>query len=156
MSGKISARLKELEITLPPAPAPAANYVPWTRSGNLVFVAGQGPVKDGKVLYIGKVGREYDIKTGYEAARLVALNVLAVAASAVGGDVDRLVRCVRLGGFVNCPDDFTQQPEVVNGASDLIVELMGDAGKHARFAVGVNALPRGFCVEVDATFEVRD
>jgi enamine deaminase RidA (YjgF/YER057c/UK114 family) len=155
VSGKIEARLKQIGLVVPPAPAAAANYVPWTRSGNLVFIAGQGPVVDGKVLFVGKVGREFDVASGQQAARLVAVNLLAQAKAACEGDLDRIVRWVRLGAFVNCIDDFTQQPEVVNGASDLLVEIFGDAGRHARFAVGVNALPRGFAVEIDATLEIR-
>jgi enamine deaminase RidA (YjgF/YER057c/UK114 family) len=155
MAGKIEARLKELKIELPNASAPAANYVPFVRTGNLVFMAGQIPVWNGERRYIGKLGRDFKVEEGQQAARLCALNLIAQLRAALDGDLDRVVRCVRVGGFVNCVDDFTQAPLVVNGASDLIVELFGDAGKHARTAIGTNVLPGDVAVEVDAIFEVR-
>lgn len=154
MAGKIDARLKELGITLPEAPMPAANYVPFVRSGNLLFIAGQIPMEGGKPQFIGKLGREFKIEDGQKAARACALNVIAQARAALGGDLDKIVRCVRVGGFVNSTPDFGDQPQVVNGASDVIVQIFGDAGKHARAAVGVAALPRGVAAEVEAIFEV--
>lgn len=154
MAGKIDARLKELGITLPEAPMPAANYVPFVRSGNLLFIAGQIPMEGGKPQFIGKLGREFKIEDGQKAARACALNVIAQARAALGGDLDKIVRCVRVGGFVNSMPDFGDQPQVVNGASDVIVQIFGDAGKHARAAVGVAALPRGVAAEVEAIFEV--
>ena len=141
MAGRIEARLTELKIELPQPGAPLANYVPFVRTGDLLFIAGQVCQWNGERRFIGKLGREVTLEQGQQAARLCALNILAVAKSALGGDLDRIVRCVRLGGFVNSLDDFTQQPQVVNGASDLVVQLLGDAGRHARTAVGVNVLP---------------
>ena len=154
MAGKIDARLKELGITLPEAPMPAANYVPFVRSGNLVFIAGQIPMEGGKPQFIGKLGREFKIEDGQKAARLCALNVIAQVRAALGGDLDKVRRCVRVGGFVNGTPDFLDQPQVINGASDVIVQIFGDAGKHARAAVGVASLPRGVATEVEAIFEV--
>jgi enamine deaminase RidA (YjgF/YER057c/UK114 family) len=154
MSGKIEARLKELGLELPAATAPIANYVPFTRSGGLVVVSGQVSVRDGKPEFVGKLGREISVAEGQRAARLCALNILAHAKTACDGDLDRVQRVLRLGGFVNCMPEFTQMPQVVNGASDLMVELFGDAGKHARAAVGVASLPLGVAVEVEAMFEI--
>ena len=155
MAGHIEARLTELRIELPQAAAPVANYVPAVRSGDLLFIAGQICQWNGERRFIGKLGREISTEQGQEAARLCALNILAQARNALGGDLDRILRCVRVGAFVSCTEDFTQQPQVANGASNLLVELLGDAGRHARAAVGVNALPGGVAVEVDAIFEVR-
>ena len=154
MSGRVAARLKELDLALPDAPAPVANYVPAVRTGNQLVVSGQIPLEGGKPQFVGKLGRDLGIEQGQQAARLCALNVLAQARAALGGDLDRIVRCVRVGGFVNCTPDFNDQPQVVNGASDLLVAVLGDAGRHARAAVGVASLPRGVAVEVEATFEV--
>lgn len=153
MAGQIEARLKELKIELPNAAAPAANYIPFVQSGRLLFIAGQIPFWNGELKFVGKVGKDYDIEQAKAAARIVGLNIIAQARAAVG-DLDRIARCVKLGGFVNCIDGFEQQPFVINGASDLMVEVFGDKGKHARFAVGVNALPRNVAVEIDAIFEV--
>jgi enamine deaminase RidA (YjgF/YER057c/UK114 family) len=155
MAGKIEGRLADLKVALPQAAAPVANYVPAVRSGDLLFIAGQICQWNGERRFMGKLGGEISLEQGQEAARLCALNILAQAKAALGGDLDRILRCVRLGAFVNCTADFTQQPQVANGASNLMVELLGDAGRHARAAVGVNALPGGVAVEVDAIFEVR-
>lgn len=155
MAGRIDGRLKELAIELPQAAAPVANYVPTVRSGDLLFVAGQVCQWQGERRFLGKLGRDISLEQGQQAARLCALNILAQAKAALGGDLDRVLRCVRLGAFINGTDDFTQQPQVANGASDLMVEVLGDAGRHARAAVGVNALPGGVAVEVEAVFEVR-
>ncbi|MBL8838471.1 MAG: RidA family protein [Alphaproteobacteria bacterium] len=156
MSGKVDARLAELGITLPSPAAPAANYVPTVRSGNLVFVAGQVTFDaQGKPQFIGKLGREFDVAQGQQAARLCGINILAQMKAALGGDLDRVVRCVRVGGFVNAVPDFTDHPKVINGASDLLVQVLGDAGKHARAAIGVGSLPLGVACEVEAVFEVR-
>jgi len=154
MPGRVAARLKELNLALPDAPAPVANYVPAVRAGNVLYISGQIPLEGGKPQFIGKLGRELSVEQGQQAARLFALNVLAQARTALGGDLDRVVRCVRLGGFVNCLPEFTDQPQVVNGASYLFVAVLGDAGRHARAAVGVASLPRGVAVEVEAVFEV--
>lgn len=155
MAGRIEARLKEMKLDLPQAAAPVANYVPAVRSGDLLFIAGQICQWQGERRFIGKLGRDISLEQGQQAARLCALNILAQAKAALNGDLDRILRCVRLGAFVNCSEDYTQQPQVANGASDLMVELLGDAGRHARAAVGVSALPGGVAVEVDAIFEVR-
>ena len=154
MSGKIEAKLAELGIELPQASAPVANYVPYTVSGNLVVVSGQVTLWGGKAEYVGKLGRDLGIAEGQRAARLCALNILAHLKNACGGDLDRVSRVLRLGGFVNCTPDFTDMPQVVNGASDLMVQVFGDAGKHARAAVGVASLPLGVAVEVEAMFEI--
>ncbi len=154
MAGQIDARLGELGIELPDAPAPAANYVPYVVSGNTVYIAGQLPFVDGGLRHSGRVGERYSVAEAKAAARLCALNILAQLKVACGGDLDRVARCCKLGGFVAGVDGFDQQPEVVNGASDLMVEVLGEAGRHARFAVGVNALPRNVPVEVDAIFEI--
>lgn len=154
MSGTIDARLAELGLTIPDAPTPAANYVPWVVTGNLVFIAGQVPFKDGELSHIGKLGDAYSIEDGQVCARIVAINILAQLKAACGGDLDKVTRCVKLGGFVNCTPDFTDMPKVVNGASDLIVDIFGDKGKHARFAVGAPSLPFDVAVEIDAVFEI--
>ena len=154
MAGKIDARLKEKGIALPVNSMPQANYVPWVVSGKLVFISGQVPWDNGKIAFTGKVGADVDLPTAQNAARFCALNIVAQLRDACGGDLDRVVRCVKVGGFVNCVDGYGNQPEVVNGASDLLVEIFGDAGRHARFAVGANALPRNVPVEVEAVFEI--
>lgn len=154
MGGRIEAKLTELGIQLPAATAPIANYVPFTRSGNLVVVSGQVSVRNGKAEFVGKLGREISVAEGQQAARLCALNILAHLKTACDGDLDRVKRVLRLGGFVNCAPEFTEMPQVVNGASDLMVAVFGDAGKHARAAVGVSSLPLGVAAEVEAMFEI--
>ena len=151
---RIRERLEALGLTLPDPPMPIANFVPFAVTGSLVFLAGQVNEWNGTVPYLGKLGREFDVERGQAAARLCALNLLACLERACDGDLDRVRRCVRVGGFVNCMPDFTQAPAVVNGASDLFVAVLGDAGRHARTAVGVASLPRGAAVEVDAVFEI--
>ena len=155
MAGEVEAQLKALNIILPDAPAPAANYVPYVRTGNQVFVSGQVPWVGGARNFVGKVGAEFTIEEGQAAARVVVLNIIAQVKAACDGDLDRVVRCVKLGGFVNCTPDFHNHPQVINGASDLMVEIFGDSGRHARFAVGAPALPFNVAVEIDAVFEVR-
>jgi enamine deaminase RidA (YjgF/YER057c/UK114 family) len=148
-------RLADLGITLPAVPAAIANYVPAVRSGQLVFLAGQiAKGDDGKFL-TGKVGANLTIEQGAEAARICAIQLIAVLKAELG-DLAKVKRIVRVGGFVNCTDDFTQQPKVVNGASDLLVAVFGDAGRHARAAVGVNSLPAGAPVEIELVAEVTD
>jgi enamine deaminase RidA (YjgF/YER057c/UK114 family) len=154
MSGKIEAKLKELGVKLPQASAPVANYVPFTRAGNLVIVSGQVSVRNGKAEYVGKLGAGISIAEGQEAAKLCALNIIAHLKHACGGDLDKVKRVLRLGGFVNSTPEFTDMPQVVNGASNLMVEVFGEAGKHARAAVGVSSLPLGVAVEVEAMFEL--
>lgn len=149
------ARLAELGIDLPRAVPPAANYVPARRSGNVVYIAGQVPTADGKDQFVGKLGREVSIEDGQKAARLCAINILAQLRTAMGGSLDNVVGCLRLGGFVNAVPEFGDHPKVINGASDLMVAVFGEAGRHARAAVGCGSLPRNVAVEVDAIFEVR-
>ena len=153
MGGRIDEQLKAKGIELPNASTPAANYVPFTRTGNLVYVSGQVSQWNGERKFIGKLGAELGVAEGQQAARLCALNLVAHARVAAGGDLDR-VRVLRLTGYVNCTPDFTSQPQVVNGASDAMVEVFGDAGKHARSAVGVASLPGGVAVEVEGIFEI--
>lgn len=155
MSGKIDARLSELGITLPQANAPVANYLPYVRSGNLVNISGQITMENGELKFIGKLGKEYGVEEGQKAARLCALNLIAQVRAAVG-DLDKVTRVVKLNAFVNSAPEFTDQPKVVNGASDTMVEVFGDVGKHARSAVGVASLPLGVAVEIDGVFEVAD
>ena len=153
MSGKFETKLNELGITLPEAPAPAANYVPYVVVGDMVYVSGQisvGP--DG--LIKGKLGENMSTEDGAAAARVCGINLLAQVKAACGGDLDRLVKVVKLTGFVNSTADYTEQPQVVNGASDLMANALGDAGKHARAAVSAAALPLGVAVEVEGIFQI--
>jgi enamine deaminase RidA (YjgF/YER057c/UK114 family) len=154
MSGRIDARLQELGLTLPQAAIPVAAYVPVVRTGNLLFISGQITVENGEVKYKGKLGADLDVDTGRTAARLCGLNIIAQARAALDGDLDRVVRVVKLVGFVNSTPEFTDQPKVINGASELMVEVFGDAGRHARSAVSAASLPLGVSVEVEATIEV--
>jgi enamine deaminase RidA (YjgF/YER057c/UK114 family) len=148
------ARLAQLGIELPKAVPPAANYVPARKSGSLIYIAGQVPTAGGKDQYVGKVGQDVSIEDAQKAARLCAINILAQLRTALGGSLDGVSGCVRLGGFVNATPGFGDHPKVINGASDLMVEVFGDAGRHARAAVGCNSLPRNVAVEVDAIFEL--
>ncbi|MEO6095736.1 MAG: RidA family protein [Fibrobacteria bacterium] len=151
----IGKRLETLGLKLPPTPKPQGSYVPAVRAGNLVFVSGQLPMRDGQLAYKGKVGRDLDVAQAREAARICFLNLLA-AMGAAGVSPDQVTRVVRMGGFVQCVDGFSEQPKVINGASDLCQELFGEIGRHARAAVGVNALPLDAAVEIDAVFEVAE
>ena len=149
MSATIEQRLSELGIELPNASAPAANYIPYTMSDDLLFVSGQIPMGPNGPEHVGKLGETMDVAGGQAAARLCGLNIIAQAKAALG-DLDRVLQVMKLQGFVNATHEFTQHPEVVNGASDLMVEVFGDKGRHARAAVGMGSLPRGVSVEVDA------
>ena len=151
----IEARLTALGVTLPDAPAPAANYVPFVQTGNQVFISGQISRDASGGLITGKVGADLDVAAGAEAAKTCAIALLAQLKAACGGDLDRVVRAVKLVGFVNSTPDFTDQPKVINGASDFLVAAMGDAGRHARSAVSAGALPLGVAVEIEAIFEIR-
>ncbi len=155
MAGQIDARLAELGIEVPEAAAPVANYVGYVTAGNMVFVSGQVTLKDGDFQYVGKVGDKISIEDAQEAARICAINIIAQLKAACGGELDRVKRIVKLGGFVNSTPDFTQQAQVINGASDLMVEVFGEKGKHARFAVSASSLPLGVSVEVDAVAEIE-
>lgn len=150
----IDLRLKELGIVLPKAAVPVGNYVGYITAGDLVFISGQLPMKDGAIAVKGRVGDTIDVDAAYQAARICGLNILAQLTAALNGDLSRVKRVVRLGGFVCVTPDFFDVPKCINGASDLMVEVFGDAGKHARFAVGVATLPGMAAVEVDATFEI--
>ena len=152
--GQFESKLAEMGITLPEAPVPVANYVPYVQVGDMLYVSSQislGP--DGPIT--GKLGDDMDAEAGAEAAKVCAINLLAQVKAACGGDLDRLVRVVKLGGFVNSTPDFTDQPKVINGASDLIGNALGDAGKHARAAVSSPSLPLGVAVEIDGVFQIK-
>jgi len=146
-------KLKELGISLPAAPKPVANYVPAVQAGNLLFVSGHGPYNDGKTIVSGKLGKELTIEEGYKTARNVALNCLA-SVKATLGELNKVRRVVKLLGMVNCTEDFKDQPKVINGASDLLGEIFGEAGRHARSAVGMQSLPNGIPVEIEMIMEV--
>lgn len=152
----IEARLRELNITLPMPAAPAANYVPYVKVRPLVFISGQLPTWNGELKYLGKLGRDFTVEKGQEAARLCALNILTQLKNACGGDLNLVERCVRLGGFVNSTDEFKDHPYVINGASHLIIAVFGKKGHHGRTAIGVNSLPLGVSVEMEAIFEVKE
>lgn len=148
-----SQRLRDLAIALPAAAKPVANYVPWVRTGNLLFISGQLPLQDGAVLHKGLLGQDVALDAGKDAARQAAINILAQVQAACG-TVDSVRRVVKITGFVACAPTFTDHPQVVNGASDLLAEVFGEAGRHARAAVGVASLPLNACVEVEAVIEV--
>lgn len=155
MTGSVEQRLRDAGITLPEAAAPAGNYVPWAQAGSLVIVSGQLPLTGGKVVTTGLLGRDVSVEDGQAAARLCAINLIAQVRAACDGDLERVLRVVRLGGFVAATADFTDHPKVINGASDLMVEVFAERGHHARAAVGCSSLPLNACVEVDGMFEIR-
>ena len=148
------AKLAELKITLPPAPKPVASYVPAVRAGDLLFLSGTGPFKDGKIVYAGKLGKDLTVEQGYEAAKLTLLNALAIARQELGS-LDQIKRVVRMSGHVASAAGFTQQPAVLNGASDLLVEIFGEAGRHARLALGAAELPLNMAIELEIILQVR-
>lgn len=154
-AGRWSRRLDELGVRLPSAPAPVANFLPASHHRGLLFVSGQGPIENGEPILTGRVGAEVDVDDAYRAARLCALNAIAVAAEHIGG-VDRIVRVVKVLAFVASADGFHQQPSVVNGASDLLVEVFGEAGRHARSAIGTSTLPFAIPVEIEIAFEIDE
>ena len=154
MSDAIEGRLKELGIVLPQAAAPAANYVPYVISGNLLYLSGQLPMENGKIGVTGHLGRDVDVAGGQRAAELCAINILAQAKAALGGDLGRIKRLIKLNGFVASTPDFVEQHLVINGASNLLANVLGEAGKHARAAVGMAALPLNAAVEIDAILEI--
>lgn len=151
----VAQRLSALGLALPTVAPAAANYVPYVISGSTLYIAGQIPFLNGEKNFIGQVSRTISVEDGKKAAQACALNILAQVGAAVGGDWGRVVRCAKLGGFVNAPADFDQHPAVINGASDLMVTVLGDAGRHARFAVGASSLPFNVAVEIDAVFEIK-
>jgi enamine deaminase RidA (YjgF/YER057c/UK114 family) len=154
MTSEIDSRLAKLGVTLPTPPAPQASYVPTVQTGNLVFVSGQVPWTPEGVKFVGKLGREYSIEEGQQAARICAINVLANLKAGLGGDLGRVKRIVKLVGFVNAVPDFHDAHKVVNGASDFLIEVLGDKGKHARSAIGMGTLPLGVAVEIEIVAEV--
>ncbi|GES45517.1 enamine deaminase RidA (YjgF/YER057c/UK114 family) [Rhizobium sp. ERR 922] len=154
MSDAIEGRLKELGIVLPQAAAPAANYVPYVISGNLLYLSGQLPMENGKIGVTGHLGKDVDVAGGQRAAELCAINILAQAKAALGGDLGRIKRLIKLNGFVASTPDFVEQHLVINGASNLLANVLGEAGKHARAAVGMAALPLNAAVEIDAILEI--
>ncbi|XHS77761.1 RidA family protein [Burkholderiaceae bacterium UC74_6] len=151
----IQDRLKSLGIELPPLAVPAAAYVPFVRTGNLVFISGHIAKKDGKV-WAGQLGKDVDTATGKQAARAIAIDLMGTLSAAVGGDLDKVVRIVKVMSLVNSTPDYTEQHLVTNGCSELLGEVFGDAGKHARSAFGVAQIPMGACVEIELIAEVRD
>lgn len=153
--GLIDKRLAELGIVLPTPAQPVATYVPWVKTGNLVYISGQGAMKDGKLQYTGKVGDTLSIEDAIASARLTGINIISHLRDACGGDLDRVKRIVKLLGLVNCTPTFGEHPKVINGASDLMVEVFGDKGRHARSAVGAPSLPFGLSVEVEAIVEIE-
>jgi enamine deaminase RidA (YjgF/YER057c/UK114 family) len=153
MAGEIEARLKALNIALPEVASPLANYVPFIHVGDQLFISGQLPLRDGSVIVTGKLGAGLDLAQGEEAARLCALNILAQAKAALR-DLDRIMQLLRLNGFVNAAPDFTDHPKVINGASNLMVDVLGNKGRHTRIAVGCASLPLGAAVEIDAVFAI--
>lgn len=151
----IDTNLAKLNITLPAAPRPVGSYVPFVKTGSLVFTSGQLPFQAGKLVYTGKVPTDLSIDQAKDAARLAIINAIAVLREACDGDLSRVVRIVRIGAFVQSADGFDQQPVVANGASDLLVAIFGEAGKHARAAVGTNSLPLNAAVEIEVVAEIR-
>jgi enamine deaminase RidA (YjgF/YER057c/UK114 family) len=148
-------RLAQLGLTLPPTPTPAGNYVPYKRDGNIAYLAGQGPRKPDGTLHTGKVGGNVTVETAYEHAKLVGLQILSSAKAAAGGDLSK-VEFLKVLGMVNATPEFGEQPEVINGCSDLFVSVFGDRGRHARSAVGMGSLPMGITVEVEAVIRIHD
>lgn len=154
MASEIETRLAAAGLTLPEPAKALANYVPFSISGSTVYISGQLPLVNGKLHATGLLGADVSIEIGTAAARICALNILAQLRAACDGDLSRATRCLKLGGFVACTQDFTDHPKVINGASDLMVEAMGEGGRHARFAVGASSLPLNAAVEVEGTFEI--
>lgn len=154
-AGRIDRRLGELALTLPAPMAPVASYVPFTKTGALIWISGQGPVENGEIKSTGIVGAEVSLDEAVAAARLTALNLLAQLKAALAGDLDRVAQVVKLGGFVRCTPEFTEHPKVIDGASDIMLAVFGEAGRHARFAVGAPSLPFHTSVEIDGVFEIR-
>ena len=147
--------IKQLGIEIPDMPAALANYVPFKVSDSIVYVSGQAPVRNGELIYKGKVGNDISIEDGIKAAELCCINIISVLKKSINGDWNKLDNFLKLGGFVNCNSDFVDQPKIINGASDLLVNIFGEQGKHSRFAVGSNSLPMNISVEIDAIIKIK-
>lgn len=155
MTGRVQDRMDELALRLPDPPKPAANYVPYVLVGQTIYVSGQIPLVDGEPTFIGQVGTDFDIEAGRKAARICALNVVAQVSDALDGDLDRVARVCKLTGFVNCSHEFYQQPKIIDAASELMLQIFDEAGRHSRSAVGVSALPFNVAVEIEAIFHIK-
>ena len=147
--------IKQLGIEIPDMPNALANYVPYKLSDSIVYVSGQAPVRNGELIYKGKVGNDISIEDGIKAAELCCINIISVLKNSINGDWNKLDNFLKLGGFVNCNSDFVDQPQIINGASDLLVKVFGEQGKHSRFAVGSNSLPMNISVEIDAIIKIK-
>lgn len=147
--------IKQLGIEIPDMPNALANYVPYKLSDSIVYVSGQAPVRNGELIYKGKVGNDISIEDGIKAAELCCINIISVLKKSINGDWNKLDNFLKLGGFVNCNSDFVDQPQIINGASDLLVKVFGEQGKHSRFAVGSNSLPMNISVEIDAIIKIK-
>jgi|TARA_B100000959_G_scaffold202664_1_gene212120 enamine deaminase RidA (YjgF/YER057c/UK114 family) len=147
--------IKNLGLNIPDLPKALANYVPYKIIGKTIYISGQAPVQNGELIYKGKVGSDISIEDGIQAAKLCVINIISALKTGIEGDWDKLDSFVKLTGFVNCQDNFTDQPKIINGASDMLVEIFGDQGRHARVAVGSNALPLGIAVEIDAIVQLK-
>ena len=148
-------KIKDLELNIPDMALPLANYVPFKIFDKVLYISGQGPIKEGSLIYKGKVGKDITEEEGIKAAELCCINIIAALKSAINSDWEKLDGFIKLGGFVNCNDDFINHPQIINGASNLLVEIFGEQGKHTRFAVGSNSLPMNFSVEIDAVIKLR-
>ena len=146
----IDRKINELGLILPKVASPIANYVPYKICEKMLYVSGQGPIKDGKLIYEGKVGDNLTIEDGIEAAKLCCLNILSIIKQACDDKWDSVNEVVKIGGFVNCTSEFKEQPKIINGASNMLVEILGEKGRHSRFAVGTNSLPLNMAVEIEA------
>ena len=152
----IDKKIKELKIFLPEMASPVANYVPYKVSNNMLFISGQGPIKDGKVKYEGKIGKNLSAQDGIEAAKLCCINIITIIKYVCNNDWNKFQEILKIGGFVNCVDTFKDHPIIINGASNLLVDVFGEKGRHSRFAVGTNSLPMNFAVEIEAVVLLSD
>ena len=147
--------IKNLELNIPSMALPVANYVPYKIFGKFLYISGQAPIKEGLLIYKGKVGKDITEKEGIEAAKLCCINIISALKSAINNDWGKLDGFIKLGGFVNCDANFVNHPQIINGASDLLIKIFGEQGKHTRFAVGSNSLPMNISVEIDAVIKLR-
>ena len=152
---KFEENIKNLGLNIPDLPKALANYVPYKIVGKTMYISGQAPVKNGELIYKGKVGSDITVEDGIEAAKLCVINIIAGVKTGIEGDWDKLDSFVKLTGYVNCQNNFTDQPKIINGASDMLVDIFGDQGRHSRVAVGSNALPLGIAVEIDAVVQLK-